>query len=192
MKRGAEKPEDYGYYFWWGDTVGYKRENNAWVATDGSNTNFMFSSNNTPTYNKDKSALLAAGYIDSTGNLVAAHDAAHEHWGGSWRLPTYAESYALVNNCTTTLTTRNGVYGRLVTGKGAYANRSIFLPAAGRGSDSDSRFVGAGSWGAYWTSLSYAFDTEAWSLLFDSGDIYQYGISRSCGQPVRPVRGFAE
>ena len=23
---GAEKPEDYGYYFWWGDTVGYKRE----------------------------------------------------------------------------------------------------------------------------------------------------------------------
>ena len=23
---GAEKPEEYGYYFWWGDTVGYKRE----------------------------------------------------------------------------------------------------------------------------------------------------------------------
>ena len=21
----AENPEDYGYYFWWGDTVGYKR-----------------------------------------------------------------------------------------------------------------------------------------------------------------------
>ena len=21
---GAENPEDYGYYFWWGDTVGYK------------------------------------------------------------------------------------------------------------------------------------------------------------------------
>ena len=39
---GAEKPEDYGYYFWWGDTVGYKREGNAWVATDGSSSNFQF------------------------------------------------------------------------------------------------------------------------------------------------------
>ncbi len=32
---GAEKPEDYGLYFWWGDTIGYKRENDAWVASDG-------------------------------------------------------------------------------------------------------------------------------------------------------------
>jgi hypothetical protein len=39
---GAEKPEDYGYYFWWGDTVGYKRENDKWVASDGSNSNFSF------------------------------------------------------------------------------------------------------------------------------------------------------
>ena len=28
---GAEKPEDYGYYFWWGDTVGYLRKNDKWV-----------------------------------------------------------------------------------------------------------------------------------------------------------------
>ena len=35
---GAEKPEDYGYYFWWGDTVGYKRENDKWVASDGLNS----------------------------------------------------------------------------------------------------------------------------------------------------------
>ena len=33
---GAEKPEDYGYYFWWGDTVGYKREGDSWVASAGS------------------------------------------------------------------------------------------------------------------------------------------------------------
>ena len=35
---GAITPEEYGYYFWWGDTVGYKRENDAWVASDGSST----------------------------------------------------------------------------------------------------------------------------------------------------------
>lgn len=37
---GAEKPEDFGYYFWWGDTVGYKREKDKWVATDGSSSDF--------------------------------------------------------------------------------------------------------------------------------------------------------
>ena len=75
---GANKPEEYGYYFWWGDTVGYKRVNNAWVASDGSSSNFSFEGGNAPTYGygKDNATLLAEGWIDSTGNLVAAHDAA--------------------------------------------------------------------------------------------------------------------
>ena len=37
---GAENPEDSGYYFWWGDTIGYKWENMHWVASDGSAANF--------------------------------------------------------------------------------------------------------------------------------------------------------
>ena len=41
---GAENPWDYGLYFWWGDTVGYKREGNSWVASDGSVQNYSFSS----------------------------------------------------------------------------------------------------------------------------------------------------
>ena len=40
---GADKPEDAGLYFWWGDTVGYRRSGDAWVASDGSNRNFSFS-----------------------------------------------------------------------------------------------------------------------------------------------------
>ena len=27
---GASKPEEYGYYFWWGDTVGYARSGGTW------------------------------------------------------------------------------------------------------------------------------------------------------------------
>ena len=46
---GAEEPWEYGYYFWWGDTVGYKRENGAWVASDGSSSDFSFSEGRTPT-----------------------------------------------------------------------------------------------------------------------------------------------
>ena len=55
---GAERPEDYGYYFWWGDTVGYKRVGNTWVASDGSASNFSFCRDNTPTCGKNNDTLL--------------------------------------------------------------------------------------------------------------------------------------
>ena len=186
---GATEPEEYGYYFWWGDTVGYERQGNAWVAADGSSSDFSFSSGNTPTYDKDNSALRTAGYIDATGNLTAAHDAATAHLGAPWRMPTSAEIDALLSNCTTTWITRNGVNGRLVTGKGAYADRSIFLPAAGYGYDSDLNFPG--SYGRYWSSSPNSDDS--YSLRFLSSSFYRDDNSpRRLGQSVRPVRGFAE
>ncbi len=188
---GAENPEDSGYYFWWGDTVGYKRENDKWVATDGSSANFSFSSSNTPTDNKSVSTLRSEGWITADGVLAPEHDAARVHWGGNWRMPTDAEFSALTNNCTTTLTTRNGVYGRLVTGKGAYANRSIFLPAVGDGYGSS--LLLSGSFGACWSSTPYSGDSyRAWDLRFGSGNVGRSSDNRYCGYSVRPVRGFAE
>jgi hypothetical protein len=65
MNIGAEKPEDYGYYFWWGDTVGYKQENNKWVASDGSNLNFSFTESNTPTYYMSTQTMQSEGWIIS-------------------------------------------------------------------------------------------------------------------------------
>ena len=188
---GASKPEDAGYYFWWGDTVGYKRNASApgWVSVkDGKS--FSFCRDNCPTYDKTMDQLKSAGYIDGSGNLVAKFDAATAHWGAAWRMPTEAEFSALISNCTTTWTTRNGVYGRLVTGKGAYASKSIFLPAAGSG-DYSCRY-GVGSYGYCWSSTSYSDDSSAWCLRFDSGDFCRK--SRGCegGSPVRPVRGFAK
>ena len=201
---GAENPEDYGYYFWWGDTVGYTRSGGTWdssyprysgvtwVSSAGQQmSSSPFSSSSCPTYNKSNSALQSAGWIDSTGNLVAAHDAAHVHWGGGWRMPTDAEIAALISNCTTTWTTRNGVSGRLVTGKGAYADRSIFLPAAGIGYDS--RLSSLGSGGYYWSSTPYSdYSNLAWYLFFGSSNFYRDYYGRFRGQSVRPVRGFAE
>ena len=193
---GAENPEDYGYYFWWGDTVGYKRENNKWVATDGSSSNFQFYYDpiSQQTYNKSIATLQSEGWIVSqNGTYVLApeHDAAHVHWGGVWRMPTDAEISALISNCTTTWTTRNGVYGRLVTGKGAYADRSIFLPAAGYGYDSYLR--SPGSYGHYWFSAPLSDSSlNAWRLDFNSGYFGRDDSGRYYGRSVRPVRGFAE
>ena len=76
---GAEKPEEYGYYFWWGDTVGYKREGNRWVASDGSSLNFSFGADNTPTFKKTLETLRQEGWITAEGVLAPAHDAARAH-----------------------------------------------------------------------------------------------------------------
>ena len=191
---GASQPEEYGYYFWWGDTVGYKRNvsDTGWISAKDSR---RYSFDDCPTYGKDNSQLQSMGYIDATGNLVAAHDAATAHWGAPWRMPTDAEFSALINNCKTTWTTRNGEYGRLVTGKGVYASKSIFLPFAGNGYHSDDLGRGgSGGTGLYWSSTLYpGISYYAWCLGFDLRNFALDGSHRLYGQSVRPVRmrGFA-
>ena len=200
---GASSPEEYGYYFWWGDTMGYTRSGGAlseyghytnvtWVSSTGEQmSNSPFTTGSCPTFNKDNAALQSAGYIDSTGNLVAAHDAATAHLGSPWRMPTDAEFSALIDNCTTTWITTNGVYGRLVTGQGDYADRSIFLPAAGWGNYSS--LCDLGSRGSYWPSTPHSDNLyNAWYLLFDSGSVRRHNDFSHYGRSVRPVRSSAQ
>ena len=193
---GANAPWEYGYYFWWGDTVGYKRENNKWVASDGSSVNYSFATTNTPTRNKSIATLKSEGWITADEILVPAHDAAHVHWGGAWRMPTKQELSDLNSKCDWSWTTRNGVKGYVVKGKGAYAAASIFLPCAGYGEWTSLR--NAGSYGDYWSSVpssgSSYYNVRAWYLHFSSSDRYtddDYQI-RDDGQSVRPVQGFTE
>ncbi len=186
---GAEKPEDYGYYFWWGDTVGYKREGDKWVASDGSNSNFVFRDSNTPTYKI--SYLRSEGWITSYGVLSPQHDAAQKHWGGNWRMPTKMELDDLVNKCDWRWTQVNGVNGYVVRGKGEYSSKSIFLPCAGFGNGTSLNY--AGSYGHYWSSVPTPDNSYAWGLAFNSGDhsADDYGY-RNFGQSVRPVQGFTK
>ena len=122
------------------------------------------------------------------GRGWAAHDAATAHLGAPWRMPTSEEIQALVDNCTTTWITTNGVSGRLVTGKGAYADRSIFLPAPGYGSDST--FGNPNSRGYYWSSTPDSGDSGlAWYLFFNSSNFNGNSYcGRFYGLSVRPVR----
>ena len=197
---GASEPEEHGYYFWWGDTVGYLQSGGTWysfgfyssvtwVSSTGEQmSSSPFSPSSCPTYGKVDSELLSAGYIDSTGNLAPEYDAATAHLGAPWRMPTDAEFAALTNNCTATWTTTNGVRGCLVTGKGAYADRSIFLPTAGYGSDST--LGSPNSQGYYWSSTPDSEDSHfAWHLYFNSNNFRQYiYYGRQYGLSVRPVR----
>ena len=187
---GATKPEEYGYYFWWGDTVGYERNanNNGWISVKDS-TSYSFTYSGCPTNCKDDSQLRSARYIDATHNLVAAHDAATAHLGAPWRMPTDAEFSALISNCDTQWTMRNGVSGRLVKGRGAYSSKSIFLPAAGSGVY-ETRLLNLGLRGDYWSSTPHDSGGASWAVYFDSSDFVRGYLNRYDGHSVRPVRGF--
>ncbi len=187
---GAENPEDYGYYFWWGDTVGYKRQNDAWVASDGSSRNFSFDEENTPTWGKSIDELKRDGWLTKDGVLAPKHDAAHVHWGGDWRMPTRKELDDLSGKCDWTWTTKKGVEGYIVRGRDRYASASIFLPAAGYGLETSLYF--AGSIGDYWSSVPGSDGDDAWGLDFNSGSHYTSISSRFGGHSVRPVQGFTK
>lgn len=205
---GAEKPEECGYYFWWGDTVGYKRENDAWVATDGSSSNFSFNHsiyrphyNIIPTCDKSIPTLKSEGWITNEGwittasVLVPEHDAAHVHWGGNWRMPTHQEQYDLTTKCDWTWTNLNGVYGYVVKGKGTYASASIFLPCAGEGIETSLDYYVAGG---YWSSLpgtDHGGCYGALGLFLESNGGYISALSnfsRAEGLSIRPVQGFTK
>ena len=187
---GAEKPEDYGYYFWWGDTIGYKWENNAWVASDGSSSDFPSESGNMPTYSKDVATLQSEGWVVSeNGTYVLApeHDAAQVQWGGGWRMPTYQELYDLCyNKCDWTWTTQNGVNGYVVRGRGDYASNSIFLPCAGYGRGTS--LFNSGFYGHYLSSVPYSDSYRVYVLAFGSVDHSACDLNRYLGRSVRPVQ----
>ena len=188
---GADKPEDYGLYFQWGDTMGYR------PSADGT---FSFERSNYPTYGKDIATLQSWGWIvskDESYVLAPSHDAAHVKWGGSWRMPTDQELSDLCSKCDWTWTTTlNGVKGYVVYGRGAYASNSIFLPAVGNGWGTS--IVNSGYTGYYWSSspLSYSSDARcAAALSTDMGHHFVLsggGYDRNYGLSIRPVQGFAE
>ena len=164
---GASSPEEYGDYFAWGETT----------------TTSSYDESNCTTYALSTSELQSRGIIGDDGNLTAAYDAATANWGGSWRMPTLDEIKELLNNCTWTWTTQNGVKGRKVTGPNG---NSIFLPAAGRRYGTDD-LHGAGSHGFYWSAAPCSFIDSAYDLGFNSDYYYWYGDFRYYGHSVRPV-----
>ena len=108
---GANSPTEAGYYFWWGDTLGYKWQNSQWVASDGSVSGFSFSTANCPTLGKSLAQLQSMGAVGADGNLLPAYDAAAQQWGDDWRVPKASEFKNLMELCTWSWTTNSGVVG---------------------------------------------------------------------------------
>ena len=146
-----------------------------------SNVAFTLSSESDVTISFDGESIFV---LVSNITLLASDDAANANWGGDWRMPTIDEIDELVNNCTWTWITQNGVNGYKVTSK--TNGNSIFLPAAG--SRNDLSLSSAGSDGDYWSSsLNTSSSDSAYSLYFNSGSVGWHNIIRRYGQSVRAV-----
>ena len=173
---GADSPEDYGDYFAWGETTPKDVYN--WSTYQyGNDWNQMTKYCNDSYYGYN-------GFTDNLTTLLPEDDAATTNWGDGWRMPTEEEWEELLNNTTVTLTTQNGVNGRLFT---ASNGNTLFLPAAGNRTGSS--LFDAGSFGVYWSSsLNTGNPFSARFFTFYPGD---YGIGyadRYYGRSVRPVR----
>ena len=176
MNVGASSPEDYGDYFAWGET-------STKSTYDWSTYKWYNGSSSTLTkYNNNSSY----GTVDNKTTLNLSDDAARANWGGSWRMPTYAEMVELKDNCTWKKTTRNNVSGVLVTSnKSGYTDKSIFLPSAGVRSKSSLVYA---SNGYYWSSSLYTGSSDKALLLGFSSNACATGNDlRAYGITVRPV-----
>lgn len=114
------------------------------------------------------------------------NDVAHVKWGSTWRMPSIKEVRELVNNCTWTWTTQDGVNGYKVTSK--TNGNSIFLPAAGYMNEDD--LLSYGERGYYFSSYNYTPRNDAamaYDLEFNHSSKEVTYNSRSNGLTIRAV-----
>ena len=162
---GASTPYEHGLYFSWGNVIGH---------AEGSGYDFSDA-----VYAETPGAAL-------TGNVPVnnTYDMARHNMGSPCRLPTSGEFTELNNNCDSEWTDEDGVAGRRFTSR--INGNSIFFPASGTyiGTSLNNR----GSNGYYWGS-SYNSATKAYSLYFNSSNVYPaYYSYRRLGFTARAVQ----
>ncbi|MBR5468899.1 MAG: hypothetical protein IKU78_00315 [Paludibacteraceae bacterium] len=171
---GASKPEEYGCYFAWGEVE--PKETYDWATYKWAN-----GSKTTMTKYCADSSYGNNGFTDDKTVLDAEDDAATVNMGGSWRMPTVEEMRELIDGCTWTWKSKNGINGYEVKSK--TNGNSIFLPVAGYNNFADKGLVGY-----YWSkSLNMEFSCFSNDLSFSSSYVATGGNYRCYGWSVRGV-----
>ena len=184
---GASSPEEAGDYYGWGCPEPYK---------DGENVDWPLyfdklggSGTAEEDCGTDKDPMKDFVGANSKSIAGTEWDAVHNKLGDKWHMPTVTEMRELIDNCTWTLTTENGVEGYRVTGNN---DNSIFYPTAGRRYKNTSLDC-VGEYGDYWISSTNEKDQQSGDAgVFRSGPGVGEGTDtypRDMGLPIRPVYG---
>lgn len=192
MNIGADSPEEYGEYFAWGATKGYKATEDfpSWGFLDAE-CDFSPGNYSSPEYYNNI--------------LKLKNDAAYYNWGGAWRMPTSDELNALLVYYSQPI--ENGDVGSGY--KFTEAGIELFFPAAGRGEGNNVFFNGEEDMASYhWSSTKSEtnpyclrceeiWDTDDPDYPYTPDDFEYYDtylfhsisnfIVRSNGMPVRPI-----
>ena len=165
---GADKPEDYGGYYAWGEITTKSRYDwdNCFDCLDDKGESW--------------SVYKIGGKTKIEPN--SGHDTARQNWGGSWRMPTIKELEELNSKCTWKWTSKGGHNGYVVTGPNG---KSIFLPAAGFRYSTLSGYMS--EIGYYWSgTLDSDISARTLDLCSDYHITYNSN-KRSSGHSIRPV-----
>ncbi len=183
---GANKPEEYGDYFAWGETKPKKEytwETYKWCKGSG----HPLPSDSLSKYNPS----IAWGK-DKKLELDLEDDAAYVNWGSEWRIPSEEQIRELVDYCSWKRVTYRAVKGYKVTGRNG---NSLFFPDTFYRSGNTIRNQQMTS--EYWSrTILYRFTssggwgnpTMAKALTFDNDYVNCSSEYRSHGFQIRPVR----
>ncbi|MBQ0061503.1 MAG: hypothetical protein KBT15_07010 [Bacteroidales bacterium] len=165
---GADKPEDYGGYYAWGETTTKSRYDwdNCFDCLDDCGESW--------------SVYKIGGKTKIEPN--SGHDTARQNWGGSWRMPTIKELEELNSKCIWKWTSKGGHNGYVVTGPNG---KSIFLPAAGFRYSTLSGYMSED--GYYWSGTLDSDNSARTLTLCSDYHITINGSIRSSGHSIRPV-----
>lgn len=133
-------------------------------------------------------------HYQTTGqdDLPAEYDTATRLWGSNWRMPSLDELQGLIDHCDIERVVVVGDHaGTRFTGRGKYADCTLFLPAAGRCSSgviySDYAQDSSAFWGQYWSTTNKLYGAF-WGCLFLERDKTSTGGDMSVlGCSVRAV-----
>lgn len=165
---GASNPEDYGYYFAWGEVN--PKETYNW---------------DTYAWGTSASSFSRYGQANQAVSLYASDDAAIVRMGSFWRMPTSSEAQEILNNTAVTIETLNGVNGARFTGQNG---NSIFIPAAGHKYNTDTEELG--NYCDVWTSTRVSNNKALAHTLSANLTSEANGLgagSRPWGIPIRGV-----
>ncbi len=139
---GAQKPEDFGSFFMWGELDSKGNDKSA------------YSANNYSLYDAtDKNYLK---YDAETPKLTLRDDAASANLGGYWRIPTVADYEELIAGCTWELIKDSNDEYNIAVGTSKANGKTIYFPCAGKLDAIQGAVLYTGFYGLYWTSELYS------------------------------------